>query len=391
MTRAQWLAVAVCIVLNMLDGFDVLVMAFTASEVSAHWKLTGGQLGWLLSAGLFGMAGGSLFIAPFADRYGRRAVILACLALITAGMLLSALATQPGQLGALRVLTGLGIGGMLASLSVITAEYSSDRWRSTNVSLQATGYPVGATLGGSIAALLITRYGWRSVFLFGAAASALMIPVALRWLPESRDFLTAREAPSRRVMLDELFTARYLRSTLLIWMGFFLVMFSFYFVLSWTPRLLVAAGLSARQGITGGVLLNLGGIAGGSLFGYLALRRSPRWLTCGYAGLAALSLVLFGLLGAKLGPAFVVALGIGVSLFGSMVGLYALAPSLYPAAIRTTGMGWAIGIGRLGAILAPITVGLLIDAGWQTPQLYFAFAVPMVAAALVVAGLEPAA
>jgi benzoate transport len=392
---SQWLPVAVCIVLNMLDGFDVLVMAFTASEVSAHWKLTGGQLGALLSAGLSGMAGGSLFVAPFADRYGRRAIILLCLGLITLGMLLSALARQPAQLGALRVLTGVGIGGMLASLSVITAEYSSDKWRQTNVSLQATGYPVGATVGGSIAALLITRFGWRSVFLFGAFASALMVPVVVRWLPESKDFLRARESPQagarKGVPMAELFTSRHARSTVLIWSGFFLVMFSFYFVLSWTPKLLVAAGLSARQGITGGVLLNLGGIVGGSLFSYLALRRSARWLACIYATVAAASLVSFGLLGSQLGPAFVIALGIGVFLFGSMVGLYALAPSLYPTAIRTTGMGWAIGIGRVGAILAPLTVGLLIDSGWQTPQLYFAFAAPLLAAALVVTGLKPAA
>ena len=390
--RSQLLAVGVCIALNMLDGFNVLVMAFTASEVSAHWRLTGGELGTLLSAGLFGMAAGSLFVAPFADRFGRRTIILGCLGLITLGMLLSALAQRPLELGALRVLTGIGIGGMLASLSVITAEYSSDKWRQTAVALQATGYPVGATVGGSIAALLITRYGWRSLFLFGGLASLLMVPIVRRFVPESGDFLRARPAGGEAAggTLGGLFTREHGRNTLLIWSAFFLVMFSFYFVLSWTPKLLVAAGLSARQGITGGVLLNLGGIVGGSLFSYLALRRGAKGLTSAYCGAAAGLLVLFGLLGSTLGPAFVVALGIGIFLFGSMVGLYALAPGLYPAPVRATGMGWAIGIGRLGAILAPVTVGVLIDGGWQAPELYYAFAAPLVAAGVVAHGLRPA-
>jgi len=168
MSRFQVLAVCLCVALNMLDGYDVLVMAFTASEVAREWSLSGYALGVLLSAGLVGMAIGSLLVAPWADRYGRRAVILACLGVITFGMLLSALARQPAQLKALRVLTGVGIGGILASLNVITSEYSSRRWRSAAIGVQVTGYPIGATLGGTVAALLITSFGWRSAFLFGA-------------------------------------------------------------------------------------------------------------------------------------------------------------------------------------------------------------------------------
>src|SRR4029450_6634456 len=170
-------AILLCVALNMLDGFDVLVMAFTASEVAREWTLSGAWLGVLLSAGLVGMAAGSLFVAPWADRFGRRAVTLCCLVVITAGMLLSALARGPLQLGALRALPGTGVAGILASLNVITSEYASRRWRSAAISLQFTGYPIGATIGGSIAAVLITWYGWRSAFLFGAAASAAMIPL----------------------------------------------------------------------------------------------------------------------------------------------------------------------------------------------------------------------
>jgi benzoate transport len=417
MSRFQARAIALCVVLNMLDGYDVLVMAFTASDVAREWKLSGAGLGVLLSAGLFGMAGGSLFVAPWADRFGRRAITLLCLAVITLGMLLSAAAQAPAQLTALRVLTGLGIGGILASLNVITAEYSPARWRSTAISLQVTGYPIGATVGGSVAALLIARYGWRSAFLFGAVCSALMIPVVVKSLPESLDFLIARRphgalarlnallrrmghapveelpeppAQERAVAnpVSRLLAGDYVSSTLPIWGAFFLLMFSFYFITSWTPRLLVAAGLSTTQGITGGVLLNLGGIAGGSLFGYLATWQPLKRLAGAYLVATAAGMLLFGLFAADLRAAFPIALAIGVFLFGSMVGLYAAAPLLYPAAIRATGMGWAIGIGRIGAILAPLSAGLLVDAGWGTSALYFAFAAPLAVAALLVRALR---
>lgn len=420
MSRFQVLAVAVCVTLNMLDGFDVLVMAFTASEVAAAWQLTGAQLGALLSAGLVGMAAGSLFVAPWADRFGRRAVILFCLGLITLGMLLSAFAQGAKQLFVLRVLTGIGIGGMLASLNVITAEYSSAKWRSTAIGLQVTGYPIGATIGGTIAAFLITRYGWRSVFLFGALTSAVMIPVVLARLPESLDFLLARRPPNvlerlndllRRMNrprvaalpetapvdtqrtsnpVSELFAGAVRRSTLLICSSFFLLMFGFYFVMSWTPKLLVEAGLSTQEGITGGVLLNLGGILGGTLFAFLASHYALKRLTMLYLGVTAVFMVVFGIVTTALTPAFLLALAIGIFLFGSMVGLYALAPILYPAGIRSTGMGWAIGIGRIGAILAPFVAGLLLDAGWSTDHLFWAFAIPVLIAILTVRGLRAA-
>jgi benzoate transport len=411
----QMLCIGICVALNMLDGYDVLVMAFTAPSVSVEWALNGKQLGLLLSTGLFGMAGGSLLVAPLADRFGRRAVILLCLILISAGMLLSFGAQDAFQLGAWRVLTGVGIGGMLASLTVITGEYSSNKWRNTAISIQVIGYPLGATIGGSIAAVLIAQYGWRSAFLFGAIASLVMIPIVLWRLPESLDFLLARrpanalqrlnvlltsmgrqtltqlpEVPStersfaERNQLGALFIPGVLRSTLLVWISFFLVMFAFYFVMSWTPKLLVAAGLSTQQGITGGVLLNVGGIIGGALFGYLSSRINLRKLSAAYLIITAVTLILFGLYASDLNSAFAIAVLIGAFIFGSITGLYAITPALYPAAIRTTGLGWAIGIGRIGAIIAPSIVGVLIDGGWKTADLYYVFAVPLVIAMLTV-------
>ncbi len=246
-----------------------------------------------------------------------------------------------------------------------------------------------------------------------------MIPVVLWRLPESVDFLVARRPDSaldklnallrkmHRPVLAELpalpvrdaaavragsfaglFAPGVLGSTLLIWSSFFLLMFSFYFALSWTPKLLVQAGLSAQQGITGGVLLNIGGIVGGSLFGFLASRFNLGWLTASCMVLAAASMAAFGVVTGHLGPAFVSAFAIGGFIFGSMAGLYAFAPIVYPAAIRTTGMGWSIGIGRFGAILSPLIAGVLLDRGWTPPGLYYAFALPLLVSMLTVLALR---
>ncbi|MDA8484326.1 MFS transporter [Pseudomonas resinovorans] len=416
MQRFQWLAIGICIVLNMIDGFDVLVMAFTSASVSAEWGLGGAQVGLLLSSGLFGMAAGSLFIAPWADRFGRRPLILFCLLLSAVGMLLSALSQSPLQLALLRGLTGLGVGGILASSNVVAAEYASRRWRGLAVSLQSTGYALGATFGGMLAVWLIGHWGWRSVFFAGGLATLAVIPLVLLWLPESLDFLIERRprdalarvnALCRRLGLEPLealppavprtaaeigvrglFAPRVRRTTFLIWATFFLVMFGFYFIMSWTPKLLVAAGLSAQQGITGGVLLSVGGIFGAALLGGLSARFRLAGVLGAFMLVTASLLVAFVFGATSLATALGLGLFIGLFANGCVAGLYALSPTVYDASLRATGVGWGIGIGRFGAILSPTVAGVLLDAHWQPLHLYGLFAVVFVAAALVLLGLR---
>lgn len=419
MGRFQCLAIGICIVLNMIDGFDVLVMAFTATSVSAEWGLSGAQVGLLLSAGLFGMAAGSLFIAPWADRVGRRPLILFCLALSGVGMLLSALSQSPLQLALLRGLTGLGIGGILASSNVIASEYASKRWRGLAVSLQSTGYALGATLGGLLAVWLLGHWGWRSVFLFGGIVTVLVIPLVLLWLPESLDFLLARRpanalarvnrladklgqpalsqlpppaqsVPGAATGFRQLLTPAMRRTTLVIWLLFFLVMFGFYFVMSWTPKLLVAAGLSAQQGITGGVLLSVGGILGAALIGGLSSRWPLSRVLAMFMLVTAGLLVLFVASGSSVTAALALGLLIGLFANGCVAGLYALSPVVYDASVRATGVGWGIGIGRIGAILSPTVAGVLLDGGWQPLHLYGVFASVFVLAAGCLVLLKPA-
>jgi benzoate transport len=418
MTRFQVTAILICMFINMLDGFDVLVMAFTAPSIAAEWSLTSTTVGMLLSSGLLGMVTGSLVLGPLADRFGRRFLILACLVIITIGMLLSAISQSAWQLAGMRLLTGLGIGGILPGLNTIVAEYSSIKWRSFWVSLMQTGYPIGATLGGILTALLIASWGWRSAFLLGGFTSLLMIPVVWRQLPESLDYLLTRRPPDALERINHLL-ARLGKSRLdelpeqelagdrartgygslisdpqlryramLLCAAFFVMMLCFYFVTSWTPKILVDSGMSTAQGISGGIILNAGGVLGCVFLGILSSRLALPRLILTYVLLSAGLMIVFSQIGTALGAMIVVAAVLGFFLFGSMVGLYALGPQLYPVRSRAAGISIAIGFGRIGGVASPMLAGILFDVGWAKSDGYWLFALPLVvtAAAILILG-----
>ena len=409
MSSFQFLAVSICVMINMLDGFDVLVMSFTAPSISNEWSLDGKSLGLLFSAGFVGMAIGAAFLGRFADFYGRRKLIILCLVIVTLGMLISALSTGYYMLAAARLFTGLGIGGALASLNCITAEYSSDKFRGLSISILQVGYPIGGAIGGATIGALIPELGWRPMFMLGALLSLLMIPIVIWRLPESIDYLLARRPDNALASVNDLLTKmghdsvdelpeqesasaelqpgvrtlwkpEYRQATLLLWIGFFMVMSGVYFVLSWTPKLLTLAGLSETEGISGGLILQIGGILGQIIFGILCIKLLSKWLSVFFMFFSAFFMCLFAWFASDLSTAIYLGAFIGFFLFGSINGLYVLSPALYPAEIRTTGIGWGIGVGRIGAILAPFVTGALLDLGWESSKLYIVFAVPMLLA-----------
>jgi benzoate transport len=417
MSAYQWLLVAVATFLNALDGYDVLAMAFTATSVTEEFGLSGGELGTLLSTGLIGMAVGSLVVGPLADRFGRQRLLISALAVNALGLGLSATAGSAVELGAWRVITGLGIGGILATVTVIVSEYSNRRHRGMAVSIFTAGYGVGATLGGMGATQLIPAFGWRSVFFVGAVLTVVAVLLVLAFVPESVDFLRSRQPANAQSKLDRiarrtgqtgsfglgtaaeashrgngptgLLDRRYRTSTVLLWVAFFLIMFGFYFANSWTPKLLVETGMSEQQGIIGGIMLTLGGTFGSLLYGVLTTRWNPRLTLVVFTVLSALTLVLFITTTSIPLVAFSSGVLVGMLINGCLAGLYTVAPQVYGPQLRTTGVGFAIGVGRAGAILAPITVGVLLDAGWSPTQLYIGVAVVVLAAAFAAFGLRP--
>jgi benzoate transport len=419
MSAHQITAIVVCVGLNMLDGFDVLVMSFTAAGISADWRLSGAQLGMLFSAGLVGMAAGSLFLAPRADRFGRRTIVMTSVLIVSVGMLLSGMARSYLQLAALRALTGVGIGGILAGATVLVAEYSSNTWRSTASYLYTSGYSIGGTVGGAIAGILIARSGWRAAFEFGAIASFAMLPIAYWRLPESLDFLITRQPTDAlrrlnqlllrmqhdpvealpdvevrhgvpaRASIRRLFAADLARSTSLIWTAFFFMMGGYYFVFSWTPKLLTSNGLTAQQGITSGVLLSLGGIVGTVLFAFIARAIEVRRLISFCLIVASALMGVFASTTHDVFIGLIAGVALGAMSTSAMAGFYALTPALYAPNLRTTGMGWGIGIGRIGAILAPLATGMLLDRGWHSVQLYWVFAGTFLIAALALGAMVP--
>ena len=174
-----------------------------------------------------------------------------------------------------------------------------------------------------------------------------------------------------------IFTPQYLGRTLAIWLAYLVTLSAWYFVTNWTPKILVDAGLARDAAISGGMLIAVGGVAGGLVLGLLSHRIAVNNIGATYMVLGAAAMTLFGLLEANLGPLLIVAFLIGFFVAGAIIGLYAIVPELYPAEIRNTGTGWALGIGRLGAVIGPYVAGLMIDAGWERSLYYFALSTPL--------------
>lgn len=384
--QSRWSVVILCMLFNVIDGLDAMAMAFTGSRVSAEWGLGAGQLGVLLSASLLGMAGGSL-LGSRADLHGRRPLLLAALSLSGLSMLLSFCSQDYFQLLLLRVLTGLGIGAVLVGANVLAYESASPRRRNLAIALQSVAFALGAGLGGLLAHQFNEWIGWRYVFLAGGGVTLAGTAAGAFWLRESPQFIrlaaTTARVP-RSEVYGQLFAAHQWRLTASLALALFLAMAGFYFVMSWTPTLMVRNGFTEQQGAVDGLLLSCGGMLGALLVGLSANRSRGRALLLGLLLLNALVMVLMASLVA--GSALPVTVGIiaGMALNGTVAALFVLAPQSFPAAIRASGVGLVLATGRLGAIISPAIAGSLLVAQWSTGAVFLLFACSQVMAALLV-------
>lgn len=391
MSRAQWTAVIVTIGLNALDGFDVLSISFAAPGIAADWGLGPAVLGWILSMELMGMAIGSLALGPVADKIGRRRTILGCLMAMTIGMFGAAFSPSVFVLLGFRLLTGLGIGGMLAAINAAAAEFSSQRWRGLAMALMVIGYPIGGVLGGLAVRHILGEGTWHDIFIFGGWATFAFIPIVWFLVPETPAFIDRRRGPGaleqvNRVLarfghaaatelsaidaahgkssIASLFKPALLMTTVLVTLAYFMHIISFYFIIKWVPKIVVDAGFDSRSAASVLTWLNVGGATGGAVFGFLATRIKLRELTIATMVVSTVMIVWFGRGADTFGLLTAVVVAAGFFTNAGIVGLYSLFAKVFPTHLRATGTGFAIGFGRSGAALAPVLAGYLFATGF---------------------------
>ncbi len=391
MRAGQWLAVLVTVGLNALDGFDVLSISFASPGIAKDWSVDQKILGWVLSMELLGMALGSLALGGVADKIGRRPTILGCLVAMAIGMWGAGHAQGVPELLVWRLLTGIGIGGTLASINAAAAELSSRRWRSLALAVMVIGYPIGGVLGGLFVQRLLASSTWHSVFIAGSLVTAAFIPIVWFLVPESVAFLDRRRGPGalehiNRILarfghpaasvlsgsaqqgakrsIADILKPGLVATTVLITFAYFAHITSFYFVLKWVPKIVVDMGFAPQA--AAGVLTwaNVGGATGGAIFGLLAMRFGVKPLTVIVLLGGAIMIVLFGRSSPNLDELKTTLAVTGFFTNSAIAGLYLLIAKVFPTHVRATGTGFTIGVGRGGAALAPVLAGYLFHAGF---------------------------
>lgn len=396
-----------CALIIIFDGYDLAVAGIALPSIMKEMGVTATSAGFMVSSALFGMMFGAIFLGTVADRIGRRRAIAICIALFSVFTAAAGLTSDPVSFSVTRFLAGLGIGGVMPNVVAQMTEYSPRKLRGTLVTLMFSGYSVGGMLAALLGKGLIESYGWQSVFL-AAGLPVVLIPLVLRALPESMPYLirtgqtatlqavVARLAPSHRPQAGDTFTLpaddkaggapirRLFQdgrgvSTVMFWVAFFMCLFMVYALSSWLAKLMAGAGYSLGSALTFVLVLNFGAMLGAIGGGWLADRLPIKHVLIGMYALAAVSITLLGypMPSATL---FVVVGLAGASTIGTQIVTYAYAGQFYPMAVRGTGIGWASGVGRSGAILAPIVIGVLVGMSLPLQQNFMAMAIPAVIA-----------
>lgn len=400
-----------CAVIIICDGYDLAVAGIALPSIMKSMGVTAQNAGFMVSSALFGMMFGAIFLGTVADRIGRPRAIAICLLLFSVFTAGAGLTQDPYVFSAMRFLAGLGIGGVMPNVVAQMTEYSPRKIRSTMVTLMFSGYAVGGMLAALLGKGMIETYGWSSVFL-AAGAPVVLIPFILKSLPESMPFLIrqnrvselkgilARIEPGYRASDDDRYTVAARDSaegapigklfqdgrgfsTVMFWIAFFMCLFMVYALSSWLAKLMAGAGYSLGSALTFMLVLNFGAVIGAVGGGLLADRFHIKYVLVGMYALAAVSITL---LGYKV-PTEVLYLLVGLagaSTIGTQIVTYAYAGQFYPAAVRSTGIGWASGVGRSGAILAPIVIGTLVGMALPLEQNFVAIAIPAVIATIAV-------
>jgi MFS transporter, AAHS family, 4-hydroxybenzoate transporter len=409
MTGPQYATVFICLLMNMLDGMDVMVISYTAPAIVKAWSITPEALGIVFSAGLLGMTIGAMFLAPRADIIGRKRMILLSAVLMGLSIFSTAFVQSIEQLMVIRLISGIGIGAMLASTATLTAEYTPNKTKDFWVSFVISGYPIGAVLSGLVAAKVIPQLGWQTMFQLAGFATTIAVPLIFFFLSESVDFylkaqpknallnvnailskmgintlsaLPIHNDEKAEVSFKSMLTEEFKIPTFQLWGALFMAFATLYFLTNWIPKLASNAGLSMELAIYAGTVFNMGAFVGIVVQGYFSSIYGLKKTIGIFLLMTAVLMSIFGLFSGS--SLLLVVFGlIGFGIQGGFVGLYAVAARMYPTEFRTTGVGWAIGSGRLGGIIGPMLGGILIGMGLTMTTNFLIFAIPTALAGVI--------
>jgi AAHS family 4-hydroxybenzoate transporter-like MFS transporter len=406
-----------CAAVLFVDGFDVQGITYVAPEISREWGLVRGQLGPTFSAGLFGVMLGAMLLAPLADRVGRRRVIVYSCVAFGLGTLLTLWVDSLNTLLVLRFFTGLGLGSALPNAIGLASEYAPHRRRAMIVMFVGSGISLGAIGAGIAAAQLIAPFGWRAVFLVGGILPLLLAALLARALPESIRFAAVvphRQAEAKRLVrkikpgigadavtivsgdpeggratVADLFKDGRGIATLCLWVAFFMSLLNVYLAINWLPTSLNASGFSVRQAAEMTTLYHVGGVVGTYAIGLYMDRLGAHRMVLVALLLAVIGFYTFATVtGMPQWPTTAILMLAGVGVIGAQVGVTALASMSYPVPMRSTGLGWALGVGRVGSIIGPTIGGLMLATADNPRSVYLVCIVPVVIGMAAVALLK---
>lgn len=408
--RYQLLVAGLCALVVFLDGFDTQAIGYVAPAIIKDFGVSRASLSPVFSASLVGLMLGALIGGPVSDRFGRRPVLLGGMIFFGVMSLLTVVANSIGSLLVLRLLTGLGLGCVMPNAIALTSEYAPERVRSTAVMVMFCGFSLGAALGGLVAAVMIKDFGWQSVFIAGGVLPLLGALAVWRWLPESVRFLVLNGGDKNRIaaimqriapafagrsmlfVADEhkeakspvrqLFAEKRTLLTALLWVVFFMSLMDLYFLSNWLPTVINDAGIPVGSAALITAMLQVGGTVGTLVLGRLFDKVSPFLALSVIYLLAAVFIVSVGFAGSSPGALVVTIFGAGFCLVGGQIGANALAAKAYPTSIRATGVGWSLGIGRIGSVLGPVIGGMLLSMHLDMRNLFLVGAIPVFIAAI---------
>jgi AAHS family 4-hydroxybenzoate transporter-like MFS transporter len=416
--KLQWLVGVLGAAALLVEGFDTSAIGYIQPQITKDWGLPANTVGTILNADMVGLLLGYLFVAPLSARFGHRRMVIACTTAFGALTFLTVSSTGIGMLIAFRFLTGIGVGGAMPSAVALVGEYFPERVRSTSITLIYIGFSLGQIAAGVVAGLLLQSFSWRAVLAFGGAVTLILAALFGLLLPESLEYLInrgqkrphtvrilSRLAPEiaisdttrlmaggqagRKVVLRQLLEDGRALGTTLAWIGMFASLMIYFFMQKWLPSLLVQVGLSQATAITATTIGLAGGIFAAFIIGPLMDRFGPYAVVSGLFAFSALSVGMMAY--ALTTPAAVMLTAmsflIGSCLSGGQKANNALSVYFYPTALRGPGLGWALGIGRIGGVIGISVAGDLLSQGWSPSALFYTAAIPLLIGALSIAAM----